>query len=160
MALTPQQITDHLKKLGIKPTNPKDLIATDKIPLSLWPETATALGCLGLLEGHLKYGKNNFRAVGVKASVYVDACRRHLAYWMEGEENAPDSGIPHLGHALACLAILVEAQAAGNLNDDRNYPTRFRRWMEGLEGHVARLRTKYADRTPKHYTITDAKETL
>jgi hypothetical protein len=50
---------------------------------------------------------------------YIGALRRHLAAWVDGEQLAEDSGKPHLGHALACLAILVDAQAAGTLIDNR-----------------------------------------
>ena len=34
-----------------KPTNPKDMIGSDKVPLHLWPETATVMGTMGLLDG-------------------------------------------------------------------------------------------------------------
>lgn len=136
---------------GMKPTNPKDIIGSDKLPLHLWPETATALGCLGLLEGALKYGRSNWRAVGVKASIYYDACKRHLNKWFEGEELDPDSGLPHLAHALACLAIVVDAEAAGMLTDDRQYRGGYAAFIATLTPHVARLKANYADRTPIHY---------
>lgn len=155
-----QQVFDGQSKessaapTGLKPSNPKDSIGSTKLPFHLWPETATALGCLGLLDGELKYGRSNFRAVGVRASVYYDAARRHLAAWFEGENFDGDSGVPHLGHALACLAILVEAEAAGNLNDDRMFPTNYRVWINTLTPYVAKLQQKYADRpVPVHYTI-------
>lgn len=138
-----------------KPSNPKDNVGSTKLPFHLWPETATALGCLGLLDGEMKYGRSNYRAVGVRASVYYDACRRHLAAWFEGENVDGDSGVPHLGHALACLAILVEAEAAGNLNDDRMFPTNYRAWINTLTPHVARMQQKYQGQLqPVHYTIT------
>ena len=57
-AATPDQTT--------KPTNPKDAVGSDKLPLHLWPTTATVVGALGLLDGALKYGRSNFRAVGVR----------------------------------------------------------------------------------------------
>lgn len=139
-----------------KPTNPKDAIGSDKLPLHLWPSTATAYGALGLLEGMLKYGRSNYRAIGVRASIYYDAARRHLDAWFEGEDDAPDSGLPHLAHALACLAILVEAKVKGNLTDDRMYPTEYRALVEELTPEVKRLKDKYADKAPKHYTIQDA----
>lgn len=139
----------------LKPSNPKDLIGSDKIPLHLWPETATALGALGLLDGALKYGRSNFRAIGVRSTIYMDAARRHLGFWFEGEDIDPDSGLPHLAHALACLAIVVDAEAAGKLNDDRNVAGGFRKWMNGLTPHVKRLKQLHASKSPKHYTIAD-----
>ena len=140
---------------GEKPTNPKDAIGSNKLPLHLWPTTATAVGCLPMLEGALKYGRSNFRAIGVRASIYYDACRRHLDAWFEGEDDAPDSGIPHLGHALACLAIIVDAHAAGKLTDDRMVAGGYLASREALTAHVARLKALYAGKTPKHYTIAD-----
>lgn len=142
---------------GAKPSNPKDIIGSDKLPLHLWPETATALGSLGLLDGLLKYGRSNFRAIGVKTTIYIDACRRHLNAYFEGEDVDPDSGLSHLSHALACLAIIVDADAAGVLTDDRQYPGGYRQLVTKLTPEVARLKEKYASRpAPKHWTIADA----
>lgn len=138
-----------------KPTNPKDMIGANKVPLHLWPETATAMGCMALLDGALKYGRSNFREIGVRSSIYVDACKRHLTFWFEGEELDPDSGLPHLSHALACLAILVDAQAAGKLNDDRQVKGGYRALMDQLTPHVADLKARHKDKSPKHYTIAD-----
>lgn len=141
-----------------KPTNPKDVIGCEKLPLHLWPTTATAMGCLGLLEGALKYGRNNFRESGVRTSIYIDACKRHLDAYMEGEDHAPDSGTPHLANALACLAIIVDAQAVGKLNDDRNYNgSGYRKLVDSLTPHVRRLKDLFADKNPTHYTIEDNK---
>ena len=140
----------------VKPTNPKDIIGSTKLPLHLWPTTATAMGCIGLLEGMLKYGRTNWREAGVRASIYVDAAKRHLDAWFEGEECAPDSGSPHLANALACIAILVDAQAAGKLVDDRAYNgAGYRALVEKLTPHVEQLKTLFADKSPHHYTIVD-----
>lgn len=141
-----------------KPTNPKDAIGCTKLPLHLWPTTATAMGSVALLEGALKYGRTNWREAGVRASIYVDACKRHLDAWFEGEDVAPDSGVPHLANALACLAIIVDAQAAGKLNDDRAYNgAGYRRLVDELTSHVERLKALHAGKTPKHYDIADSR---
>lgn len=137
------------------PLNPKDVIATNKIPMHFWPATATAMGAIGLLDGMHKYGRNNWREAGVRASVYVSACQRHLNAWFEGEDNDLESSIPHLAHALACLAIIVDAQAAGKLTDDRQFPGGYRKLMDELTPLVAMVNTKYADKEePKHYDKT------
>lgn len=142
--------------MGSKPTNPKDAIGSDKLPLHLWPTTATALGCIGMLNGMLKYGRSNFRAVGVRASIYVDAAKRHLDAWFEGEECDPDDGVPHLAAALSCIAIIVDAEAAGKLTDDRALKTgKYREFIDKLTPHVKRLKELHKDRKPKHYTIED-----
>lgn len=140
---------------GLKDTNPKDAIGSQKLPLHLWPSTATAMGCLGLLDGALKYGRANWRASGVRASIYFDAASRHLNAWFEGEEQDPDSGLPHLAHALACLAIVVDAEAAGLLVDDRQVQGGYRALISKLTQLVPELQEVHADRAPKHFTIAD-----
>ena len=132
--------------------NPKAVVGSTKLPLHLWPTTASAVGCIALLNGALKYGRSNWRAVGVRASIYVDACQRHLSAWFEGEE-CDEEGVPHLGAALACIAILVDCAAAGKLRDDRQHPGGHREFLESLSPLVARLHEQHAGKSPKHYTI-------
>ena len=139
-----------------KPTNPKDAIGSDKIPLHLWPTTATALGSMALLDGACKYGRSNYRAIGVRASIYYDAAMRHLSKWFEGEEEDKDSGLSHLAHALACLAILVDAKAAGKLNDDRMIAGGYLNMLDDLAPLVPQVKAHHADKAPKHYTIEDS----
>lgn len=134
--------------------NPKDIVGSGKLPLHLWPVTATATGCIAMLNGALKYGRANWRKVPVKASIYADACHRHLAAWFEGR-NEDEEGVPHLSSALACLAIIVDAQAAGTLIDDRQVAGGYASLAEALTPHVRRLRERHAGRRPKHWTIAD-----
>lgn len=148
-----------MSDVEMKPSNPKDLVGSNKLPLHLWPETATAHGCLALLDGNLKYGRTNWRAAGVKASIYVDACRRHLnEYFDEGRNVDKDSGLHPLAHALACLAIIVDAEAAGKLTDDRLIHGGYSALVDKLTPNVARLKEKHKDKSPRHYTIADSKE--
>lgn len=138
------------------PANPKDIIGSTKLPLHLWPATATAIGCLGFLDGKLKYGRSNFRATPVRASIYVDAAKRHLDAWFEGEATAPDTGIPHLGNALASIAILVDAHAAGTLVDDRQFKGEgYRKLIEELTPLVKHIEAVHAAHAPRHYTAAD-----
>lgn|SRR5574343_481851 len=140
-----------------KPTNPKDIVATTKLPLHLIPMMTQAYLAIGHFNGLGKYGRDNWRASGVLASVYVSAALRHLTAWNEGEELDPDDGVPHLMGAITSLSILIDAQHTGTLNDDRKYrgagiPEQAR----GLaEAHLARLTALHADRQPKHYSIQD-----
>ena len=133
--------------------NPKDAAGRAKLPLHLWPATATAMGCIGLLEGMGKYGRANWRATPVYASVYVAALKRHVEDWFEGQDLAPDSQNPHLANALACLAIIVDAQAHGTLIDDRQFtPTPgYETLVASLLPQVAHLQSLHADKTPQHY---------
>lgn len=99
--------------------NPKDLIGSKKVSITKFPMTALVHGAHAMMNGASKYGPYNWRDNAVVASIYVDAAMRHLASWFEGEEVAEDSGVHHLGHAMACCAILLDAQATGNLYNDR-----------------------------------------
>lgn len=104
-------------KLG---TNPKDLIGSDKVPLSRVPAVSIFHEGMAMGNGGDKYGPYNWRDNAVQADIYIDACLRHIHLWFDSrEENALDSGVHHLGHAKACLGILLDAQATGNLIDNR-----------------------------------------
>lgn len=99
--------------------NPKDLLGVKKVPLTIIPPIAMAIEAEAMLDGQYKYGPYNWRAKKVQARIYIDACMRHLHAWLEGQQNAEDSGCHHLGHARACLGILLDAENTGNLVDDR-----------------------------------------
>jgi len=100
-------------------TNPKDILGAKKISLTKIPSTALLHEAQAMMNGADKYGSYNWRAKSVLASIYVDAALRHLLSWFEGQEVAEDSGVHHLGHARACLGILLDALETGNLVDDR-----------------------------------------
>lgn len=139
-----------------KLTNPKDSVGSDKLPLHLWPASATAFGCIGMVNGMLKYGRSNWREAGIRPSIYVDAACRHLVDWFEGQDCDPDDGVHNLSAALACIAIVVDALVTDQLNDDRNYNGKgWRVAREMMEPHVARLKVLHASRNPHHYTIKD-----
>ena len=145
-----------MEKDTSKPTNPKDSIGSNKLPLHLWPTTASALGCIGMLNGAGKYGRGNFRKAGIRPTIYLDAAKRHLDAWLEGEENDPDDGVPHLGAALACIAIIVDARVVGKMIDDRNFNgANYREFVNNLTQLVPALKAHHAERSPKHYTIDD-----
>jgi len=106
-------------QLGI---NPKDLIGTKKPPLDLIPPSFEIHVAMAMKDGAKKYDPYNWRSNKVRARVYVGAAKRHIAAWMDGQELAEDSGVHHLAHASACMAILLDAQETGNLADDRPLP--------------------------------------
>lgn len=130
-----------------KDTNPKDAVGVAKTPFSTM--SMAVLGELGLvmMEGARKYGRHNYRAVGVRASVYVDAAFRHLARFWEGEDLDPDSGMPHLVHAMACCLVLRDSQIQGNETDDRP-PRSPDGWITGLNKHAADLIERYPNPVP------------
>jgi dATP/dGTP diphosphohydrolase, N-terminal len=123
---------------AVDPANPKDLLGVKKISITKLPPVAVLHTAHALMDGAVKYGPYNWRDKAVVASIYVDACQRHLDAWFDGEEEAADSGVHHLGHAMACLAILLDAQETGNLIDDRPAAGRgtFARVLERLNQKI------------------------
>lgn len=101
-----------------------------RVPFSVIPAEVTAEVGLALLEGALKYGRHNYRVIGVRSSVYYDAAMRHLTRWWEGEDIDPDSGLPHIVKALASLYVLRDSQHIGNVIDDR--PPVIPEWASNL----------------------------
>lgn len=103
--------------------NPKSAQGAKKHSLRLFPLPAQVAACAALEDGCTKYGAANWRETGVAASVYMDAALRHMfQYFDGGEQVASDSGVHHLGHAIACLAIILDAEHQGTLIDDRPQP--------------------------------------
>lgn len=99
--------------------NPKQDVGARKAPLELVPPALSIAASEALANGAEKYGAYNYRAAGVKASIYYAAILRHLSAWWDGEELAEDSGVSHLAHAAAGLAILLDTKSIGRMVDDR-----------------------------------------
>jgi len=100
-------------------SNPKDIVGLTKPAVNLVPPASVIQTSRAMQNGADKYGAYNWRENDVLATIYIGAALRHLYSWYDGEECAEDSGVPHLAHASACIAILLDAQAGGNLIDDR-----------------------------------------
>jgi len=103
----------------IDSANPKDLIGVKKPRLSLVPPAGLVYEALAMANGADKYGPYNWRDKKVQAMIYIEACMRHLLSWQDREETAKDSGVHHLGHAKACLGILIDAIETNSLIDNR-----------------------------------------
>jgi hypothetical protein len=99
--------------------NPKDKYGLAKVPLGLVPASSIIYQALAQRDGAGKYGPFNWREKPIKVSIFYDAALRHLLAWWDREELAEDSGVPHLGHALACIGIIIDAIEFGNVIDDR-----------------------------------------
>lgn len=137
-----------------KDTNPKDAIGIRKAPLSTVPGNVLAEMGVAMLEGASKYGRHNYRAAGVRASVYYDAAMRHLIAWWEGEDIDPDSGMSHITKLLACMAVLRDAMHQDMWTDDR--PPISKPFYGQLNQTSAEILDRHADKRPKHYTIEDS----
>lgn len=118
LPLNPEEILPN-GNIALKGTNPKDLLGAKKVVFTCVPPVALAHEAFAMMDGSKKYGPFNWRKNKVQARIYIDAALRHMFAWFEGEEYAEDSGAHHLGHARACLGILLDAIETGNLVDDR-----------------------------------------
>lgn len=99
--------------------NPKDVYGEAKVDLSLCPPAALVYMALGMMEGARKYGAWNFRRTKIKGMVYTAAAERHIKKWIDGQDLDEESLKAELGHAMASLAILIDAIENGNLIDNR-----------------------------------------
>lgn len=80
-----------------------------------------------LMYGAKKYKAGNW-AKGMDWMILFDCFMRHMAAWQRGEENDPESGLPHLDHALCNLIFL---SAYRDL-----YPEGDNRWPQLRKGGV------------------------
>lgn len=102
--------------------NPKDLIGVKKAPVRLVPP-ALVIGAAPVMAlGAKKYGPYNWRDYPVKLSVYLEAIERHYLAVKDGQWLDPESGEPHVAHIASCVAIILDAQALGQLEED--WPTK------------------------------------
>ena len=136
--------------MSTKPSNPKDALGVRKTPFSTVPAPVIAELGVAMLEGALKYGRHNYRVIGVRASVYYDAVLRHMADWWEGEDIDRDSGLHAVTKAIASLVVLRDAIMRDNWVDDRP-PIAPRAWLEGLNERVASLIERFPN-PPEPYT--------
>jgi len=135
--------------VSTKQTNPKDAVGTGKVPFSTIPAGVIAELGLAMLEGARKYGRHNYRVAGVRASVYYDACLRHLTAFWEGEDVDPDSGLPHIIKAIACLVVLRGSQIQQNWVDDRP-PVMPDNWQVRLNSKAKEILEKYPNALPAY----------
>jgi hypothetical protein len=89
-----------------------------KADLSLVPLIAIESEARALGFGEKKYGRYNYTA-GFEVSRLTSATLRHLLAYNGGETFDPESGIHHIGHARANLAMLLHCEQLGTLRDNR-----------------------------------------
>lgn len=135
-----------------KPSNPKDGAAVSKVPLWLLSPIAKAAWALAQFAGFCKYQGWNWREAGVRSSVYISAMQRHIDAYLSGEEVDPEDGTDHLGNVMACCAILIDARAAGKLNDDRPPKVSLRPAYSEVQKQMGVLRDKYKHLPQGTYT--------
>jgi hypothetical protein len=144
--LTKQNAAKSAEKLS----NPKDVFGVKKAPMSTVSAVVLAEIGVAMAEGAAKYGRHNYRAVGVRSSVYYDATMRHLMAWWEGEDIDPESGMSHIVKAITSLVVLRDAQLFGMATDDR--PPACIGFQARLNELTAEILARHADKHPHHYT--------
>lgn len=148
-----EEVIPVFEDTQVKDTNPKDLIGSKKAKLSVIPAGVMFEIGLGLLEGACKYGRHNYRAAGVRSSVYYDATLGHLMDWWEGQDIDPESGLNHVTKALSSLTVLRDAMLQEMLTDDR--PPRSKVFKSDFNDKASSIIDIHADKNPKHYTQKD-----
>lgn len=148
------EATQVASKLPCKDTNPKDSVGIRKwrqfttVPMTVMVEVGAAL-----LEGARKYGRHNYRAAGVRSSVYVDAAMGHIMQYWEGEDNDPDSGLSHVTKAIASLVVLRDAMIQDMLADDRPPKADLDAFRKRMQGTIDEMFERYPDALPAHTEI-------
>lgn len=71
-----------------------------------------------LTVGAAKYGARNWEK-GMDWSRLYGAALRHITAFWSGEDNDPETGLPHLAHAICCLNFLLEYRYTHKNLDDR-----------------------------------------
>ena len=101
-----------------------------KPPIHLIPTKAIKDAAYVFGFGAQKYGENNWREDldVMPYSRQYSSIQRHLMAWFSGEDNDPESGLPHLDHALTQIMILKTSVDFGNTEriDDRYVDARTR----------------------------------
>jgi hypothetical protein len=141
-------------KYDEKATNPKDAIGSKKLGTNTVPDCVKFFCALATIEGALKYGTANWSEAGVRCSIYLDALDRHVSKFKAGEWKDPQTGVPHLANALACIGIIIDAHFRGKMLDDRPPPNpEFIRWLDSAQSSVKHLQQMFAEHDPEHYNM-------
>ncbi len=129
--------------------NPKDALGRAKPPLSVLPVPVMYEAAAGCLEGGCKYRLYNYRVARILASIYYDACMRHMmAYW-EGEDIDPESGIHHVGKTISNLIVFRDALMNDMVDDDR--PPRAKAgWMGRIQKLVDGVHERHPNPLPPY----------
>ena len=90
----------------------------EKPPMDLLDTTALETLSMVLAFGAKKYARHNWRN-GLEYSRLVAAAMRHMAAFNRGEDNDPETGLPHPAHAMCCMMFLTWMMANRTDMDDR-----------------------------------------
>lgn len=142
---------------GVKDTNPKAAIGSTALPMTSVSPLFCAHVALAKFNGKGKYGGSNFIGTEVLMSVYLDAIKRHFDKILMGEVVDEVDGVNHWGAIGANIDIILCAEAAGTLIDDRLRCDGQLEAYKALTPLVASLSKLHKDRKPVHYFMRDKK---
>lgn len=71
-----------------------------------------------MMFGAAKYGRSNYKK-GLEVTRTLSAALRHIYAYLDKEDNDQESGLSHLGHAAASLAMTMENIKLGTAKDNR-----------------------------------------
>jgi hypothetical protein len=90
----------------------------DKTPMHLLPPELFTGTAAVLAFGANKYAPRNWE-LGMAWHRPYAALLRHMLAWWAGEDNDPETGLPHTWHAACCIAFLMAYEQRGIGTDDR-----------------------------------------
>lgn len=105
-------VVEYISKEGRKDDQAKPDLSL--LPKELLEEVSKAF-----MHGEKKYGRYNYRS-GMDWHRLIAAAFRHITAFNEGEDNDSESGFSHLGHAGACIAMLLVYKTQGLGKDTRH----------------------------------------
>jgi hypothetical protein len=106
-ALSPDRRDPESDRRGVKYDN-------DKPRFDLLPHRALHQMTLVLTCGAKKYSAENWRKVPGWRWRYYRAALGHIWAWWGGDKLDQETGLPHLAHAMCCVAFLLELDEAKN----------------------------------------------
>ena len=90
-----------------------------KVPLAWLPWAAMRAIAKVQQYGHKKYKDfNNYRK-GIEVTRNLSCALRHITEYLDGQDNDPESGEPHLAHAACRIAFVLQNIHDGTVIDDR-----------------------------------------
>ena len=92
-----------------------------KAPISLVLEARDAVNGMANVLGFglIKYGRGNWFK-GLPVTEVADSLARHLAAYLSGEDNDPETGLPHVDH-IAVNALFISQLSRRPECDDRTH---------------------------------------
>lgn len=89
-----------------------------KAPLSILTKESLEAEARAFEYGAKKYSRNNYK-LGMEWTRLIDAALRHIIAFNSKQNIDNESGLNHLAHAKACIAMLIYYYENGVGTDDR-----------------------------------------